>query len=699
MSRKVLKRGVQWLPAAVVLVVVLLAGARLITLSVREHAAQRRESAQLTVKESARALTAQLPRLVAQKGNASTRLASRLAGSTVLKQLAQSGYDFEVSEVDPASRFRQVLLRSQTASLSEPATAVVHARGGVLQEVPRGGHLELAIRPKAGWYPARELASAIGLLAIVTWLLTFGAHDLTHSLQRSKAAVAALKHRLGILNRRLTAEVEARRELQQSFEHARYHDAFTGLPNRRYFMDRLDRALRDVRARRRRRLAIVLIDIERFRLINDSLGQTAGDELMVQAARRFEHATAGLESVLARWSDDQFAALVLDIPSADAAFEIAHMLQESLHEPFELRKHRLGIAARMGVTCVESGLQRAEEALREADVALSVARREEETRTVAYSPAMGGDAASLVSLEADLHVALERNEFKLMFQPIVSLPGKRIVGVEVLLRWQHPLEGLLPPARFLPAAEEAGVIVPLTYWIIERVCRLAGEWRRRLPPGTSFYFSINLSAAALRDPGFVEFVARTLTETRMPATALKFELTEGGLISNVGAAREVLDRLHRLGLELMLDDFGTGYSSLSYLQLFPFDYLKIDRPFIANGAQGAQPGNGITCAVLQMAASLGLKSVAETVETPGVAHSLAEMGCDYGQGHFFSEPLEAEEALKRLRAQGVALPATVAALDETIIEKEDDSPTIILPADWVTEEELEAHAAPRLGRV
>ena len=289
MRKALVKRGSQWLPAAIVLAVVLLAGSRLIVLSMREHAADFRAAAQVAANRGARALEVQLQRLPARDANPSLRIANDLANSQALKRLADMGYDFEVSEIDPANRFRQVLVRSRTEALNEPATGAVRLPAGLRQDAPRG-YLELAIRPKVGWYPAREVATSIGLLAIVAWLLTFGAHDLSHSLQRSRAALAVIKQRLRLVNQRLTTEIEARQQLQQSFDHARYHDPFTGLPNRRYFMDRLDRALRDVRARRRQRIAIVLIDIDRFKLINDTLGHTAGDELMVQAGRRFEKA-------------------------------------------------------------------------------------------------------------------------------------------------------------------------------------------------------------------------------------------------------------------------------------------------------------------------------------------------------------------------------------------------------------------------
>ena len=679
-----------WLPTVAVLAVVLLAGGRMISLSVHERAVQLHEAAQSAATRTASALETRLQKVAPLSGaRQPVPIAERIASTQPMKRLGAAGYDFEISEVDAARSFRQVLLRSQVEPLEEPARAAVRVPGNFLPETP-GGHLELAIRPKAGWYPVRDLATSIGLLLIVAWLLAFGAYDLTHSLQRARATAESLRHRLRLLNQRLTGEIEARQQLQQSFDHARYHDAFTGLPNRRYFMDRLDRALRDVRARKRQRLAIILVDIERFRQINDTLGQTAGDEVMVQAARRFGEATSALDAILARWSEDQFAALVFDVPSNEGAMAIADAMQVELQQPFELRKHRLSVTARMGVTFVESGLQRAEEALREADIALSVSRRHEGAKTVAYLPAMGGDAASLVSLEADLHVALERNEMRLLFQPIVELSTGNVVGSEALIRWRHPVEGLLRPSRFLAIAEEAGLLVPMTRWVILRVCKIAGDWRRRLPTNVPFYFSINLSATVLRDPGFVDYVALVLRETGTPPQTIKFELTEGGLIANVGAAREVLQQLHEMGIELMLDDFGTGYSSLSYLQLFPFDYLKIDRPFV-NRTGSEQANNGITSAVLQMASSLSLRTIAEVVETGAAAAALGKMGCDYGQGYFFSEPLDAEEALKRLQIKGIRVPGG-STIVQPAAEPEDDSSTLAMPIEWTTEQELAERA-------
>jgi len=744
-----LKRHSHWLLATMVAVVVVVAGARLITLSVHERAAQMRSAAQSAVVRHTRLIEAQLQALTDRarakargthpvppgsaipgrgafwmtatgtllrapdadaevavaralasewassgagapaaagffgpvrygsqwfvaaqapitlgSGNGSAAAGARSVAYENLDALlvrarfgglVKEGYDFELVQREPVSHEPRVFLSSHPGTLAEAVTSGIHPPGALLSASP-SAYLELAVRPRSGWYPARDLAAEIGLLAVLAWGLAFGTHDLTHTLSRTQAALATARRRLRAANQRLVTEIEQHQTLQQSLEHARYHDPFTGLPNRRYFMDQLDRVLRELRTRRRQRIAIVLIDIDRFTLINDTLGHTAGDELMLQAAQRFAKALEGLECVLARWGSEQLVVLVYDVESIAAAHAITTELQNARQEPFALRQHRIKIGTRIGFTCIDSGLQRAEDALREADVALSVAKRQQNQLTVAYTPGMGGAAVSLVSLEADLHIALERNEFRLLFQPIIDLRGHRVVGAEALLRWQHPVEGLLRPNDFLTIAEEAGVIVPVTRWVIQRVCRLAGEWRRRLPPGVNFYISVNLSAAVLRDPGLRDYVARVLEETRMPTGHLKFELTEGGLISNVSTAREALDAFHGMGIELMLDDFGTGYSSLSHLQLFPFDYVKIDRPFVnRTGSEGAN--NAITSAILQMASSLGLRAVAEVVETQAAAQALLQMGCNFGQGYYFSAPVEAEQALEQLRHY--AGPSTV----------------------------------------
>jgi diguanylate cyclase (GGDEF)-like protein len=767
-----LKHLSRWLPATLVAAVVLLAGARLITLSMRDHAAQMHSAAQSAVTREARLIEAQLLMLtdhtrdearraagpgrgafwmtargtVVRAGDADTAAsalanewsvmaASRrgptgifgpvrygsqwmIAAYAALEgrpasggaaspawavgyesldalliragfgRLVKDGYDFDITQVDPLTNRMRELFGSRPDMPADAVASAIHAPAA-FSPPNASAYLQLALRPRTGWYPTRDLVTKTGLLLLLAWILVFGAHELTASLRRTQSALAQVRKRLHAVNERLVSEVEEHLALQRSLEHARHHDPFTGLPNRRYFMDQLDRALREVRTRRRQRIALVLIEIDRFKLINDTLGHTAGDELMLQAAQRFARALTGMQCVLAHWEGGQLALLLYDVISPEAAQAVAGKLLSARQEPFALRQHRISVGSRIGLSCIDSGLQRAEEALREADIALSFAKRQPAQPIVAYTPGMGGAAVSLVSLEADLHIALDRRQFRLLFQPIVDLRGRRVVGAETLLRWRHPVEGMLTPEKFLPIAEEAGVIVPVTRWVIHRVCRLAAEWRQRLPQAMDFYLSVNLSAAALRDPGLREYVAQVLQDTHTSPRNLKFELTEGGLISNVSAARELLNGFHSMGIELMLDDFGTGYSSLSYLQLFPFSYVKIDRPLVTwTGSE--RSNNAITSAILQMTSNLGLSAVAEVVETQAAAQALQRMGCDFGQGYFFCEPVEAEEALRQLRTYTgppAVVPVVRAAAGQAGAAEVagDYSPTLVLPPE-ITED-------------
>ena len=602
-----------------------------------------------------------------------------LIAASHLGALVDGGYQFELTQIEPRSARTRTFVGSTPEPLTDAVASSIRLPPGFKPAIP-GSYLQLAIRPRNGWFPPAQLASEIGLLVFLAWLFAFGVHDLSHALQRSHLALASTRKRLHSTNRQLAQEMRERLTLQETFDHARFHDAFTGLPNRRYFMDQLDRTLRDVRTRRRQRIAVVLASVSRFKLISDTLGHTAGDELMVQASRRFDQPIAGFGGVLARWADDQFALLLPDAGSTEAVLQLAELLQGKLHAPFELRRHRLVVSATLGITFTDSGQQRTEDVVREADLAHNVALRQEGRKLAVYAPEMAGQVASLVSLEADLHIALDKRELQLLFQPIVELRTRMMIGAEALLRWRHPVEGVLAPEKFLRIAEDAGLMGPIARWVILSVCKLAMEWRRRLPADQNFFISINLSPTTLRDVGLGDYVATVLSELGLPPSTLKFELTEAALISNVAAAHDTLDRLHGMGVQLMLDDFGTGYSSLSNLQLFPFDFVKIDRPFV-DRTGGDAANTGMTAAMVQIAHSLKLIPIAEIIESAAAADALQEMGCEYGQGFYFSHPLDAGSAFHRLRSRD-PFEATQAA--ETMVLpslSEDDSPTIMIPAD------------------
>jgi diguanylate cyclase (GGDEF)-like protein len=605
-----------------------------------------------------------------------------LIADSRLAHLVDLGYDFQLSQVLPRGLHPRIFAGSTLEPLADAVSTHVRQPVAVIP----GSYLELAVKPHAGWYPVSLLVADVGLIAFLAWLLAFGTHDLSHAVQRSRSALSAARRRLHTLQQQLDAERQQRTNLQETFSHALFHDAFTGLPNRRYFMDRLDRALRDVRAKQRPRLAVAIMDITRFKLVNDLLGHTAGDELMVQVARRLEKSAAGTEWVLARWGGDQFALLMLKLDSATEALNVGALLREQLRVPFQLRRHQLAVAASVGVTCTDSGEQRAEEVVREADIALSVAKRTEGPKIVLYAPNMGGQAATLVGLEADLHIALEKRQLQLLLQPIVDLGTCRMVGAEALLRWRHPVEGVLAPDRFLRIAEDAGLMVPITRWVILRALKIVANWRRRLPAGHPFFISINLSPTTLRDPELAGYVGTLLRETNLPAGFIKFEVNESALASNVAAARETLEQLHALGVGLMLDDFGTGFSSLSNLQLFPFDFVKIERPFV-NLNDADQANTGMIAAMLQITASLKLTPIAEAIESQAAATALEKMGCGYGQGYHFSEPIEAEMALRRLSSQepfrpreapGTVETAAASPATQIVAPVLDSSPTLVI---------------------
>jgi diguanylate cyclase (GGDEF)-like protein len=589
-----------------------------------------------------------------------------------LSRLATAGYDFEIAQVEPRGAFPRTFVNSSAEPMTDAVTTRIALPAAAV--VP-DSYLRLAIRPRAGWFPSGLLESEIAVLVFLAWLFAFGTHDLIHALDRARAAVATARRRAHTGRQQLAAEIQKRLDLQESFEHARYHDMFTGLPNRRHFMDELDRSLREVRRRRLPRLAVILVDISRLTLINHMLGHTAGDDLMVQIARRLEEITSSLDGSLARWSGDQFAVLLLDVESAEAALQVANRFQEQLRPPFHLRRYQLNVAAALGLTCVDSGQERAEDIVREADIALAVAKGRETTQAILYAPHMRGQSAGLVSLDADLHVALQKHQLRLLYQPIVDLATRKMVGAEALLRWQHPVEGLLAPNRFLRSAEEAGLMAPITRWVVQTVTGLAAEWRRHLPANQKFYVSVNLSPSVLRDPGFGDHVAATLKQRTLPPAYLKFELTEMAL-GNVAGVRECLERLHGMGIELVLDDFGTGHSSLSNLQLFPFDFVKIDTPFVDR--RGVFQSNmSMVAAMIQLAASLDLHTVAEIIDSEAAAAALKAMGCRYGQGYYFSPPLESAAAYDKLRAQQPLEPARAA-----------EPPAARTPADMSTAQTL-----------
>ncbi len=420
-----------------------------------------------------------------------------------------------------------------------------------------------------------------------------------------------------------------------------FYDSLTDLPNRALFMDHLWRVLESSRRRGQYAFAVLFIDLDRFKLINDSLGHLAGDLLLKEIAKRLEKSMRQTD-MLARLGGDEFAVLLEQVRGPDEACLVADRIQNEFALPFDLDGHTAFSSASIGIAMGCSRYIEPEELLRDADVAMYKAKTAGKARYELYDATMHDQAVSLLNLETELRGAAGRDEFVVHYQPIVSLPECRLTGFESLVRWQHPERGLVSPCDFIPIAEETDLIVHIDRWVLRRACEQMVEWRGILPDGENLSVSVNLSSKQFVRPDLVEFIADVLAETGMDPARLKLEITESALMANPGFAAATLARLKAMGLELMIDDFGTGYSSLNYLHSFPIDRLKIDKYFITKLDSDNVMDLEITRTIVALAHNLGLGVVAEGVESVDQLRTLNALGCDYGQGYYFSRPLPAE---------------------------------------------------------
>jgi diguanylate cyclase (GGDEF)-like protein len=414
------------------------------------------------------------------------------------------------------------------------------------------------------------------------------------------------------------------------------HDPLTGLPNCTLLLDRASHAL--ARAQRRQGcVAALFVDLDNFKSINDSLGHQAGDELLrVVAERLLGHLRE--EDTLARVGGDELAILIEDVLDEADAVAVAERVLEALAAPFQVRGQLLFTTASIGIALSGRTVDQASSLLRNADLAMYQAKARGKARWARFNPALNDAADERLELETALRAALERGELSVAYQPIVDLASGTICEVEALARWQHPIRGPIPPARFIPVAEESGLIVQIGEWVLAESCRQAVRWQAAHPTREPLVVSVNLSGRQLQEPGLVETVTRVLIETGLAGSALKLELTESVVMESTESTFETLSRLRALGVRLAIDDFGTGYSSLAYLKRFPVDVLKIDRSFVAGLGHDAQDA-AIVESIITLARGLGLVVTGEGVETAEQAVSLKRMGCDLAQGYFYAVPL------------------------------------------------------------
>ncbi|HZU82597.1 MAG TPA: EAL domain-containing protein, partial [Polyangiaceae bacterium] len=436
-------------------------------------------------------------------------------------------------------------------------------------------------------------------------------------------------------------DITGRREAEAHMRRSALHDALTGLPNRALLVDRLEQAIARAERTDRARFAVLFLDLDHFKTINDSLGHVAGDQLLIQIANRLTGCLRSIDTV-ARLGGDEFAIIVADVDDHESGSFVAERIHEALRAPFEIGSHRVFTSVSIGITPSSDKRKHAEDYLRDADTAMYRAKFEGRARHQVFDERMHEQAMERLSVESGMRRALEHDEFVLYYQPIVSLDTGAPIGVEALIRWRHPERGILAPAAFLAVAEESGLIVAMSEWVVRKACEQAREWRRQLP--APLRISVNIPSQQVKDPRLVDLVRDNLRREQLDPSALGLELVESSLIEHGPTIIDNLQQLRAMGIHIAVDDFGTGYSSLSYLKRLPIDALKIDRSFI-QGIPRDPNDTAISTAIIAMARSLNLTVVAEGVETLEQAEFLNARGCQIAQGYFFSRPVPADECL------------------------------------------------------
>ena len=445
-------------------------------------------------------------------------------------------------------------------------------------------------------------------------------------------------------NQMLQQEINERRRAQQQLVHDALHDALTGLPNRTLLQERMELAIEQAQGNSEYMYALLFIDLDRFKTINDSLGHLIGDRLLIAVSRLLQECLRESD-IVARFGGDEFVILLDGIAQLSDATTIAERIQQKLRSPLTIDKHHIYTGASIGIVLSTSGYQNPDDIMRDADIAMYRAKARGKARYEIFNRAMYEETIGTIELENSLRLAVERNEFLLHYQPIISLKSDRLVGFEALIRWQHPTKGLISPDDFIPIAEDTELILDIGEWLLEEACRQLQQWQQKYAKSSQISLlkmSINLACQQLQEPQFIAKLDRILESTGIAGSSLRLEITESALIEPEGGVRDTLEQIRKRNIKLSIDDFGTGYSSLSYLRRFPIDNLKIDRSFIEQMNFDSE-NLEIVRVIITLAKILGMDAISEGVETVQQLQQLKDLGCEFGQGYLFAKPLSTTE--------------------------------------------------------
>ncbi len=437
-------------------------------------------------------------------------------------------------------------------------------------------------------------------------------------------------------------DITSRKQVEEQLRHDALHDSLTGLVNRQYFLDRLGWVLARMKRQPAAGCAVLFADLDRFKMINDSLGHGVGDELLISVVRRWQSCLRP-QDTFARLGGDEFTILLDGIIAMEDAIQVAERLHAALNDPFTLAGSDIFTSASIGITLCTSADLRPEELLRDADSALYRAKAQGKARYVVFDETMHADVIARLHLEMELRRGIERGEFVVHYQPIVSMRNGMISSFEALVRWQHPERGLLPPSDFIPLAEETGLIQQLGKSVLQAACRQARTWELQFPDHPHFTMSVNVSGAQFSQPDFVTQLQACLAETQLQPNRLCIEITESVMMEHAAVVADMLRRVRSLGVPIAIDDFGTGYSSLGVLHQLPIDTLKIDRGFLRCVGTGDRRGL-MVATIVTLAHNLQLDVIAEGIETDTQLEYMRELSCDFGQGYLFAQPLDGEAA-------------------------------------------------------